>query len=361
MGDALNIRNDYIRYANCWEDADILLEALAVNSESNVLSIGSAGDNSFSLLTKNPGQVVAVDINTTQLMLIALKKAAFKTLEYLDLLGFLGVASSSKRSDLTKKVFEALTQEERDYWRSNQKLIETGIIHQGKFERYFQLFHGYVMPLIHGKKRITELLTPKSTEEQHQFYSAKWNTTRWRMLFKLFFSKPVMGRAGRDPAFLKQVNVSVGQHIFNMAENHLSGTNCQSNYLLRYIFTGEFGAFLPHYLREENHEAITRNLNNLVLYKGYAQEAFAEFGSFNRFNLSDIFEYMDETTFKAVGSALAENCPSDSRLAYWNLMVDRNLGKALPELFETNAQLSAELTMRDNGFFYNAFYLDKRL
>ena len=37
----------FIRYANCWEDADILSEALDVAENKKFLSIASAGDNSF--------------------------------------------------------------------------------------------------------------------------------------------------------------------------------------------------------------------------------------------------------------------------------------------------------------------------
>ena len=74
-----NVKHDYIRYANCWEDPDVLLEALDVQENDKVLSIGSAGDNSFSLLSKNPKLVVAVDINPIQLNLIELKKAVFSS------------------------------------------------------------------------------------------------------------------------------------------------------------------------------------------------------------------------------------------------------------------------------------------
>ncbi len=42
-----------IRYANCWEDADILLEGLSPAEGSKILSIGSAGDNSFSTINSS--------------------------------------------------------------------------------------------------------------------------------------------------------------------------------------------------------------------------------------------------------------------------------------------------------------------
>jgi len=61
MGKQLkSVKHDYIRYANCWEDADILLEGLNPEQGAKILSIGSAGDNSFAFLANNPEVVVAV-------------------------------------------------------------------------------------------------------------------------------------------------------------------------------------------------------------------------------------------------------------------------------------------------------------
>jgi S-adenosylmethionine:diacylglycerol 3-amino-3-carboxypropyl transferase len=43
-----------IRYAQCWEDADVLLEALDIQPGQSCLSIASAGDNTLAMLAKNP-------------------------------------------------------------------------------------------------------------------------------------------------------------------------------------------------------------------------------------------------------------------------------------------------------------------
>ena len=56
-----------IRYAQCWEDADVVLEALQVQPGDVCLSIASAGDNTLSLLAKNPSQLVAIDLSASQL------------------------------------------------------------------------------------------------------------------------------------------------------------------------------------------------------------------------------------------------------------------------------------------------------
>ena len=140
--------HDFIRYANCWEDADILVEALNVQPRERVFSIGSAGDNSFSLLMNNPELVLAVDINEVQLHLIELKKAAFKSLNYTDFLQFLGFSKSTKRGDLYTSVKGALPIESANYWDNNLTQIENGIIYEGKFEKYFELFRKKVLRIL---------------------------------------------------------------------------------------------------------------------------------------------------------------------------------------------------------------------
>jgi len=52
-----------IRYAQCWEDADVLLEALDIRPGHVCLSIASGGDNTLALLSRRPERVLAVDRN----------------------------------------------------------------------------------------------------------------------------------------------------------------------------------------------------------------------------------------------------------------------------------------------------------
>ena len=45
-----------LRYAQCWEDADVLLAGLDVQPGDTCISIASAGDNSLSLLSRGAGR-----------------------------------------------------------------------------------------------------------------------------------------------------------------------------------------------------------------------------------------------------------------------------------------------------------------
>jgi len=352
MSDQLKeVQHDYIRYANCWEDADVLLEGLQIQSGDKVLSIGSAGDNSFSLLVTDPESVVAVDINPIQLNLIELKKGAFLSLDHDQFLQFLGFKHSDDRVKTYKQVKEHLTDEIKLFWDNRLDQIEPGIIYQGKFEKYFMLFNSKILPLIHTKKRISELFKSKDKQAHEDYYKNSWNNWRWRLLIKIFFSKRVMGKVGRDPAFLKEVKVSVGDFIFGEAEKHLKSVECQQNYYLEFILTGKFQTHLPHYARQENYEKIKSNVNRLTVFKGLAEDTFEAYSGFNKFNLSNIFEYMTPELFQSVAENLVENGKSGSRYVYWNLMVPRRMGDIISQL-ENDKALTQQLTEKDKCFFY---------
>ncbi len=351
-----NINNDYLRYTNCWEDADLLLDALQINQGDRVLSIGSAGDNCFSLLCEAPDLVVAVDVNQAQLALIELKKAAIKHLDHSSFLELLGFSPSKRRDALFQLIMPELSPKTRMFWQDNTELIEQGLIHQGKFEKYFELYRNKVLPLIHSSNVIDTLFESKSSSSQKGFYSRKWNNLRWRGLFKIFFSKFIMGRLGRDPQFLTEVELPVGDFIYNQAANHLSSKSCQQNFFLDYILRGSFNIRLPHYAREENFYKIKSNIDKLEIRLGYAQEIAEEYKGLNKFNLSNIFEYMSKEVFQSVVTKLASLTKKESRFAYWNLMVPRELSSAVNSLEKVNFNYT-----NDNGFFYSSFNLNIKL
>lgn len=351
-----SVDHNYLRYANCWEDADVLLDQLDVVPGDRVLSIGSAGDNCFSLLTGQPELVLAVDVNPVQLALIGLKKAAIKTLDYEAFLEFLGFKNSDRREELFARLRSELSPQLQTFWSGKINDIKAGLIYQGKFEKYFALFRKKVLPWIHSKKRVQELFLEKTEVTQERYYQSKWNNFRWKKLFKIFFSKFVMGRLGRDPEFLAEVGVPVSEFIYKQAESQLKSSECQKNYFLDFILRGNFSTGLPHYAREENFRIIKSNIHKLVIKQGYAQEIAAEYSGINKFNLSNIFEYMDTSTFKEVVGKLVSNAAAGARFAYWNLMVPRRMSVV-------NSSLGKEFATAKNdmGFFYSDFHLNEKL
>jgi len=331
------------------------LAALQIEEGDKVLSIGSAGDNSFSMLTADPKLVVAVDINEVQLNLINLKKAAYQTLDHNEFLRFLGFNACQNRKLLFKKVSVVLDEEDYIFWAKQIDKVEAGIIHEGKFEKYFGTFRTKILPWIHSNNKINKLFVNKSTDKQQFFFSRVWNNLRWKTLLGVFFSRRIMGWLGRDPKFLSKVKISVGQFVTERATKHLSSKQCQNNYYLDYILRGNFNLNLPHYARKENYQLIKNNVNKLVVFKGYAQDAVEKFKSFNKFNLSNIFEYMDENAFAMTVQKLVSMGKPEARYAYWNLMVPRSMNIINQELKPVDINSTSDL-----GFFYSNFQVNQK-
>jgi len=349
---------DFIRYGSVWEDADVLCEALApVARGARLCSIASAGDNALALLTLDPAEVVAVDLSAAQLACVALRVATFRRLDGAARLAFLGVTPSSERKAIYASLRSDLSPAARSFWDARPDAIAAGAVHAGKFERYFALFRRWVLPLVHGAGAVRELHAPKSIEAQRRFYDERWNTWRWRALFKAFFSRAVMGRLGRDPEFFAAVEGPVGARILERTRYALTELPVAGNPYLVYIVTGTFSLeALPRYLRPEHQEAIRQRLDRLRLVEGPVESAP---GTFDGFNLSDIFEYMTpeehETSYARV---LAQARPG-ARLVYWNMLAPRARPARLAARARPMEDLARSLHARDRAWFYQRLHVDE--
>ncbi len=351
-------RFDYVRYANCWEDADVLCQALEPGPGKRILSIASGGDNSFALAADG-ASVVAVDVSDAQLAMVELKRAAIRQLEYDALLAFLGLRPSAERTHAYAKLAPSLPPGARGFWDAHPRDIQDGIAHAGKFERYFATFRRRIVPLFHTRGTVAQLLAEKPLAERRTFYDRTWNNFRWRLMFKVFFSRRVMGLLGRDPEFFRYVEGSVADRILQRAEYAFTVLPTHTNPYLNFIFTGSFGRTLPRYLDRERFGALRAGMDRIELVRGSAEAVAATHGPFDGFNLSDIFEYLDPPTCAAIyGSLLASSRPH-ARLAYWNMLVPRRR----PEEFVARVQsLDARadaLLAVDRAFFYRAFVLEE--
>lgn len=354
-----NLKADFsfVRYANCWEDADILLKALRCDDGGNFLSIASAGDNSLSLLTLSPNLVLAFDINSTQLACTELKKTAFQYFSHSQVLQFVGVLPCIERQKLYDSIRGGLSKKTVEYWDAHPDLVERGIIHIGKFENYFRLFRAYCLPLIHSKKTTKRLLEKKSREERQLFYSREWNNLRWKLLFRIFFGKVIMGKLGRDPEFFKYVDKDVGRHILARVEHGLTAIATDQNPYLEYILKGNFYNSLPHYLREENFQIIKQNISRLKIFQGDLSQTLQAHSQirFCGFNLSDIFEYMSQSEYEKQLEHIALASTKKGKIAFWNMLCNR--GEISTSKIKFPDGKSRALLEEDKAFFYQSFVL----
>jgi len=368
-----------IRYSQCWEDTEVLLESLDIQENDICFGILSAGDNVFSMLAENPKKVVALDISFPQIALAKLKKEVFNSLSYEEMLEFMGVMKSDKRVEIYDRIKENLDKEVKEYWDFNRKAIEKGIIHAGKFEKFFKIFREKILPFVHSKKRIEKLLEKKSRQERIEYYDKYWNNFRWKLMFKLFFSKYVVGKLGRDKEFFRYAEKNISEEMKERSRYALCELNPYENPYINYILTGNYRKdCLPYFLRKENFDKIRKNLHKVEILQSSVEEYLDQIDfKIDKFNLSDIFEYMSAENYSKLMGKIYDNAEDNALLAYWNLIVERNSEKldykktdseiavtgketnVNGKKYERMKELDRKLHEKDMTFFYTDFVVEK--
>ena len=358
-----------IRYSQCWEDTEVLLESLNIQENDICFGILSAGDNVFSMLAKNPEKIVALDISFPQIALTKLKREIFKSFSYEEMLEFIGVKISSERIRMYEKIRSNLEEDVKNYWDFNKEAIENGIIHIGKFEKFFKIFREKILPFVHNKKRIGKLLEKKSRQERIEYYNSHWNNFRWKLMFKLFFSRYVVGKLGRDKEFFRYAEKNISKEMKERSRYALCELDSHENPYIYYIMTGNYRLdCLPYFLREENFENIKKNLHKLEIVQNSVEEYLDGIDfKINKFNLSDIFEYMSLENYRRLMKKIYDNADNNSILAYWNLIVERNSSKLesvegeedIKNKFHRLKEFDKSLHEKDKTFFYTDFVVEK--
>jgi S-adenosylmethionine-diacylglycerol 3-amino-3-carboxypropyl transferase len=350
-----------LRYAQCWEDADVLLDALIIQPGQTCLSIASAGDNALAMLSRGPARVIALDLSPAQLAALELRVAAYRELSHGELLVLIGSSPGNGREQLYRRCRSQLSASARGFWDARSDNVQQGIGAAGKFERYFSAFRTRVLPLVHSHTRVGRLLAGGTRDQRIDFYNKEWDTWRWRLLFRIFFSRFVMGRLGRDASFFKYVEGAVAERILDRTRYALTELNPAENPYAQWILTGRHTSALPYALRPENFECIRAHLDRLEWHCVTIEEFLdRERGSpIDGFNLSDIFEYMSQENYERLLGCVVRAGRSRSRLAYWNMLANRRCPDSMRERLRPLTEVSEGLHARDKAFFYSAFVVEE--
>jgi S-adenosylmethionine-diacylglycerol 3-amino-3-carboxypropyl transferase len=351
-----------IRYAQLWEDADVLLLGLNTKPGATLVSICSAGDNALAMLTLDPAKVIVVDLSPAQIECLNIRIAAIRLLDHVAFLELMGSRPSSRRALLLDRVAAALPDASQRFWASlRDDVVAQGLGGVGKFERYFRVLRRYLLPLVHSRATIDALLVARPRSERERFLRERWNTWRWRLLLRVFCSRFIMGRLGRDPAFFDHVEGSTAEHVARRIVHAGVDLDPADNPYLHWILTGTHGGALPLPFREEHFATIRGRLDRLDI-RNCALETFCSTGEkADGFNLSDIFEYMSVEAFEAVYGALIGAARPGARLVYWNMMVPRRVMPAYAPRVRRVVDAEARGKAMDKAFFYSDFVVEEVL
>ncbi len=246
-------------FSQCWEDPRMDAESLCLQPGKTAVVVTSGGCTALSLSLLRPERILAVDLNAAQGHLLRLKIAGTKCLSHPEYLELLGVRASNRRGRLYAQCRTALPRSAVVFWDTHLPLIEAGVLRAGRYERYLAAFRRLLI-LIEGRRRVEQLFAPRSLEERRRFYEDQWNTRLWRLCFRLFFSRPVLGGAGLDRAFFTYVDgiEDFGAHFLRLTRHALVELPPQENYFAAQICLGHYldERTMPPYLLAENYPAL---------------------------------------------------------------------------------------------------------
>lgn len=359
----MELAKQNINYSQCWEDPRVLMRALAVTRGDVVLSITSGGDNTLALLLEQPKKLISVDFNNTQNYLLELKLSAAKRLSYQEFLEFLGVAKSSRRLILFKEVQDIVSPDAKLWWVIHRSLIENGVIHGGRFEKFLKLFRNFVLPLIHSQKTISKFLSVTDPEQQRKFYRTVWDTRRWRLLFRIFSSRLMLRRFARQPGMFTHVDTAqVGQQYLQRVERNFQTISLKDNYFMGYCMTGFYGALsMPPYLEQKNYARLNTDVTSLIIVNSSLLSYLKSIPEnyFSKFNLSDIFEPLSGQENSELWTEIVRTAKPCAIVAYWNNLVPRSFPKHLSKNIADEKDTALQLHKIDRVFFYEGFHINK--
>jgi len=351
-----------VLYSQCWEDYRLVTEALRPRRDTNVLSIGSGGENSFALLLHNPRRLTVLDMNPAQLSVIKIKAAGIEALTFEDFAQYAGFSPSSRRPQLHKHVERYLGDEEKMFVQHHPDILRSGIAHIGRFEKYLQKFRTLILPLVLSKKSVEEYLSLDSLDEQMDFYRTRWDTRRWRALFSFFFSERTMSLLGRKKEYFAYNGIAdVSGHYASRAQHGITEIPAHTNPYMHQILTGTIPVpFAGHpYLDERNFDALKGLLPKMeYVCDDICSYVRSQTEPFDACNLSDVFEPLSQDVYESVLGALAQGMTPNGVVCYWNNLVNRSSHPSVNTMVKDDP-LSRALTLEDRVFFYSRFLVER--
>ncbi len=357
---------DRLLFAQCWEDPALDVEALRVRPGDRVVSVTSGGCNALALALEGAGTVYAVDMNAAQSALLELKLAGPVALDHAGYLELLGVRPSARRDALYARVRPLLSGRARAWWDAHGAVLRRDVLGAGRYEGYLGAFRA-LLHAIHGRRRIARLLECRSLDEQRRFYETEWDTAAWRLFFRVFFSRRVLGARGLDRAFFTYVEgiPDFGAHFLSLARHALTELPVRDNYFLAWICLGRYldEEHMPAYLLRENFEALREAAPRVQVVTAEMGSLLAALpdASVGAFNFSNIFEWVSPAVFEATLREAHRVARPGARLCYRNLLVRRRHPLSLDALYAPEDGLAARLHFQDRSFVYSHFEVARAL
>lgn len=363
-------------YPQIWEDPMIDLEALRIEPGQRVITIASGGCNALSYLTADPGEIIAVDLNTSHAALNRLKCAAARHLpDYDAFYSFFGAADRKANIQLYDRyIKERLDEETRAFW-SGRDL--TGRRRIERFARGFYRF-GLLGRFIAAGHRAAKLfgsdpslmMHARTVEEQRAIYDRE---------LRPLFDKPLVRATLNHRSSLFGLGIppaqydalSGGRPMHEVVEERLRRLACgfdlQQNYFAWQAFARSYAPDgdgpLPPYLERKNYEQIRDRAHHITMRNiAYTDQLSAlPCSHLDRYVLLDAQDWMNDASLAELWTEITRTARPGARVIFRTAGEDSVLAGRVSDaildrwIYEEAA--SKAWTTRDRSAIYGGFHL----
>lgn len=293
-----------LMFAQVREDPSVDVAAIRPAERRHVLAVTSGGCTALAMLGAGAHRVTAVDSNPVQNDLADLVAAALTVLDHADMLRFIGgaPAPASERQRLYRQVRPILTADARRRWDSHHRMIARGAVHAGVTDRAAALLVLVVRHIVQRPATIAALLGAADPVAQREIFDQRWNTRRWRLLFRIALNRFTCRPLYRT--FFDNVDTGPFADVFRSGVEHaLRDVPAAENWYLHDLFEGAFRLdALPPHLRASAQDNIRANRDGLTLVDGSLSALLHTLhdGEVDGFSLSNVGEWLAVHEFEAL-------------------------------------------------------------
>jgi S-adenosylmethionine-diacylglycerol 3-amino-3-carboxypropyl transferase len=343
---------DKINYSASNEDSESERKALNINADDVVLCITGSGARSLDLLVDLPKKIISIDLNKSQNLLLELKIAAYKVLDYDTFLVFLGLKSTQNKLDIYQKILPVLSDEAKSYWNQHQKLIVNGVLYCGTWERFLKAMKKMAFT---RKSLVAKLMNAQTLTEQQNIWQNEWDNWVWRSYLKLISNRFLWVKIIREPgAKIIEPDFDVYQYMKQRMNFLAMNFLMKENHYANLIFNGNYSenCILPHHLRPENFDLIKQNIHKIAIVTddlgNYLQ---TQENQISAFSLSDFSSYAPKDAYENIWQRIIWAAKPNAKFCERLFLVKRKPESLFSEI-RRNIALENELNKTDEAAIY---------
>jgi S-adenosylmethionine-diacylglycerol 3-amino-3-carboxypropyl transferase len=364
-------------YPQIWEDPEVDIPALKIDSESRIMTICSGGCNIMNYLTESPKEITGIDLNPAHVALGRLKIAALKHLpDYESFFLFFGCADSPKNIDnYDRFIAPHLDQFSRDYWEKwvfphgrRINMFKKNIYKFGLLGKFIAMVH--LVAKIYGKDP-SDILKARNLEEQKVIFERTLAPLFEKKFVKMMCGKPEsLYGLGIPPAQFDDLNHAAGGDMAGLLKDRLRRMACDFPIETNYFAWQAFGRgydrknrqAVPRYLSEANYKVLKANADKAKVLHTSITEFLSskQANSFDCFIFLDAQDWMNEQQLNELWAEVLRVGSDGARVIFRTAGDESPLTSALPNDFLSQWKYAPEDSMpavaKDRSSIYGGFH-----